>query len=118
MEAVTSVLLERARHDTGLPRMVTASLVGHIALIAVLAAAAAISGRSREPDLREVMSIRSGCHSDMMVLGKICRALIRFIKETVGVKSFYGIKPGQYVKQYGFIPTTITPAVKRVRHTY
>ncbi|HSP90147.1 MAG TPA: energy transducer TonB [Vicinamibacterales bacterium] len=60
MEAVTGVLLERARHDTGLPRMVTASLLGHIALIAVLAAASAISGRTREADLRDVMTISLG----------------------------------------------------------
>ena len=60
MEAVTGVLLERARHDTGLPRMVTASLVGHIALITVLVAASAISGRTREPDLRDVMTISLG----------------------------------------------------------
>jgi protein TonB len=60
MEAVTSVLLERARHDRGLPRMVSASLVGHIALIALLTAASAIGGRSRDPDLREVMTISLG----------------------------------------------------------
>ena len=60
MEAVTSVLLERARHDRGLPRMVTASLVGHIALIAALAAASAISVRTREADLRDVMTISLG----------------------------------------------------------
>ena len=60
MEAVTGVLLERARHDTGLPRMVTASLAGHIALIAVLAAASAIGGRTREADLRDVMTISLG----------------------------------------------------------
>jgi protein TonB len=60
MEAVTSVLLERARHDGGLPRMVTASLVGHVALLAVLAAGSAIGLRSREPDLREVMTISLG----------------------------------------------------------
>lgn len=60
MEAVTGVLLERARHDTGLPRMVTASLLGHIALIAVLAASSAISGRTREADLRDVMTISLG----------------------------------------------------------
>ena len=60
MEAVTSVLIERARHDPGLPRMVTVSLVGHVALIAVLAAASAISGRTRDPDLREVMTISLG----------------------------------------------------------
>ena len=60
MEAVTSVLLERARHDAGLPRMVSASLVAHVALIAVLAAASAISGRTREADLRDVMTISLG----------------------------------------------------------
>ena len=60
MEAVTSVLLERARHDGGLPRMVSASLVGHVALIALLAASAAIGGRSRADDLREVMTISLG----------------------------------------------------------
>jgi TonB family protein len=60
MEAVTSVLLERARHDGGLPRMVTASLVGHVALIAILAAASAISVRTRPADLREVMTISLG----------------------------------------------------------
>jgi TonB family protein len=60
MEAVTGVLLERARHDTGLPRMVTASLVGHIALITVLVAASAVSSRTREPDLRDVMTISLG----------------------------------------------------------
>ena len=60
MEAVTSVLLERARHDPGLPRMVSASLVGHVALIALLVAASAISGRARDPDLREVMTISLG----------------------------------------------------------
>jgi len=60
MEAVTSVLLERARHDRGLPRMVTASLVGHIALITLLVSVSAISGRSRRPDLRDVMTISLG----------------------------------------------------------
>jgi protein TonB len=60
MEAVTSVLLERARHDGGLPRMVSASLVGHVALIALLMAASAIAGRSRADDLREVMTISLG----------------------------------------------------------
>ena len=60
MEAVTSVLLERARHDAGLPRMVSASLVGHVALIAVLVAASAIGGRLRGPDEREVMTISLG----------------------------------------------------------
>jgi protein TonB len=60
MEAVTSVLLERARHDSGLPRMVTASLVGHVALLAVLAAGSAIGLRGREADLREVMTISLG----------------------------------------------------------
>jgi len=60
MEAVTGVLLERARHDAGLPRMVTASLVGHLALITVLVAASAISRRTREPDLRDVMTISLG----------------------------------------------------------
>ena len=60
MEAVTSVLLERARHDEGLPRMVSASLVGHVALVALLVAASAISGRTRDPDLREVMTISLG----------------------------------------------------------
>ncbi|MFO7694758.1 MAG: energy transducer TonB [Vicinamibacterales bacterium] len=60
MEAVTIVLLERARRDAGLPRMVTASLVGHVALITVLAAASAISGRADEPDQRDVMTISLG----------------------------------------------------------
>ena len=60
MEAVTSVLLERARHDAGLPRMVSASLVGHVALIAALVAASAIGGRLRGPDEREVMTISLG----------------------------------------------------------
>jgi TonB family protein len=60
MEAVTSVLLERARHDGGMPRMVSASLVGHVALIALLVAASAIGGRSRADDLREVMTISLG----------------------------------------------------------
>ena len=60
MEAVTSVLLERARHDRGLPRMVTASLVGHVALLAVLAAVSAISARTIDPDLRDVMTISLG----------------------------------------------------------
>jgi TonB family protein len=59
MEAVTSVLLERARHDAGLPRMVSASLVGHIALISVLVAASAIT-RTRGPDEREIMTISLG----------------------------------------------------------
>ena len=60
MEAVTSVLLERARHDAGLPRMVSASLVGHVALVAVMFAASAIGGRLRGPDEREVMTISLG----------------------------------------------------------
>jgi len=59
MEAVTSVLLERARHDAGLPRMVSASLVGHVALISVLVAVSAIS-RTRGPDEREIMTISLG----------------------------------------------------------
>jgi TonB family protein len=60
MEAVTGVLLERARDDRGLPRMVTASLVGHIALAAALIAVSAAGGRSREADLRDVMTISLG----------------------------------------------------------
>jgi TonB family protein len=60
MEAVTSVLLERARHDAGLPRMVSASLVGHVALVAIMVAASAIGGRLRGPDEREVMTISLG----------------------------------------------------------
>jgi TonB family protein len=60
MEAVTSVLLERARHDGGLPRMVSASLVGHVALVALLAAGSAMSRGARADDLREVMTISLG----------------------------------------------------------
>lgn len=60
MEAVTSVLIERARHDAGLPRMVSASLVGHIGLIVALVVVSAISGRLRGPDEREVMTISLG----------------------------------------------------------
>ena len=60
MEAVTSVLLERARHDRGLPRMVSASLVGHVALITVLVAASAITGRTRDADERDIMTISLG----------------------------------------------------------
>jgi len=60
MEAVTSVLLERARHDTGLPRMVSASLVGHVALVALLMAASAIGGRVRGEEERDIMTISLG----------------------------------------------------------
>jgi TonB family protein len=60
MEAVSAVLLERARHDTGLPRMVSASLVGHVALIALVAAGSAMSRGAREPDPREIMTISLG----------------------------------------------------------
>jgi protein TonB len=60
MEAVTSVLLERARHDAGLPRMVSASLVAHLVLITALVIVSAISGRLRGPDEREIMTISLG----------------------------------------------------------
>ena len=60
MEAVTSVLLERARHDAGLPRMVSASLVGHVALVALLMAASAIGGRARSEQERDIMTISLG----------------------------------------------------------
>jgi protein TonB len=60
MEAVTSVLLERARHDAGLPRMVSASLVGHVALVALLMAASAIGGRARGEQERDIMTISLG----------------------------------------------------------
>jgi TonB family protein len=60
MEAVTSVLIERARHDAGLPRMLSASLAGHVVLIAVLIAASAIGGRLRGPEERDVMTISLG----------------------------------------------------------
>lgn len=60
MEAVTSVLLERARHEGGLSRMVTASLAAHAVLVMLLIAASALAGHGREQDLRDVMTISLG----------------------------------------------------------
>ena len=60
MEAVTSVLLERAHHERGLPRMVTASLAAHAVLIAALFVMPTITGRTSERDIRTVMTISLG----------------------------------------------------------
>lgn len=60
MEAVTSVLIERAQGDRGLPRMVTASLVGHVAFFAALIVASALKGPAIEQDVRPVMTISLG----------------------------------------------------------
>jgi TonB family protein len=60
MEAVTSVLVERARGDRGLPRMVTASLVGHVGLVAALIITSALKGPDTVQDLRPVMTISLG----------------------------------------------------------
>jgi TonB family protein len=60
MEAVNSVLLERAHHERGLPRMVSASLVVHAILIAALLVMPSITGRTSERDIRTVMTISLG----------------------------------------------------------
>jgi len=60
MEAVTSVLLERARHEQGLPRYVTASFAAHIVLIVLIVAIPAFTDRPSRSDLREVMTISLG----------------------------------------------------------
>jgi TonB family protein len=60
MEAVTSVLLERARHEQGLPRMVTASLAAHIVLVVLIVTVPVFKGGPRVSDLRDVMTISLG----------------------------------------------------------
>jgi TonB family protein len=60
MEAVTSVLVERAHAEPGLPRMLTASLVLHGVLLAVLVVAPAFRGTRPEDEVRPVMTISLG----------------------------------------------------------
>jgi TonB family protein len=60
MEAVSSVLIERAHHERGLPRMVTASLAVHVVLIAAIILMPPINGRRSEQDIRTVMTISLG----------------------------------------------------------
>jgi len=60
MEAVTSVLLERAHHERGLPRMVTASFAAHLILIAGLLTVPALTGHRPAEDIRTVMTISLG----------------------------------------------------------
>jgi len=60
MEAVSSVLLERAQHEPGLPRMVTASLAVHGVLIALLLVMPSMTGRSSERDIPTLMTISLG----------------------------------------------------------
>jgi TonB family protein len=60
MEAVTSVLLERARHEQGLPRMVTASLAAHVVLVVLVVTVPVFNGGPRASDLRDVMTISLG----------------------------------------------------------
>jgi TonB family protein len=114
MEAVTSVLLDRARHDAGLPRMVTASLVGHIALITVLVAVSAISGRTREPDLRDVMTISLGGApgpnaGGMTMMGSAARPRVEAPPEPVKKPSPL-IPPPTAAKPAMTLPTSTKPA--------
>ena len=60
MEAVTSVLIERAHIERGLPRMVTVSLMAHAVLGAGLILAAPYVTPRSEQDLRPVMTISLG----------------------------------------------------------
>ncbi|MCX6551779.1 MAG: hypothetical protein NTY02_12400, partial [Acidobacteria bacterium] len=60
MEAVTSVLIERAHGDRGLPRMVTASLAAHVVLLAGLILVPAFRGPSPEQEVRPVMTVSLG----------------------------------------------------------
>jgi len=60
MEAVTSVLLERAQRERGLPRMVTASLVLHGMLVAVLILSPSFRGPAADNEVRPVMTISLG----------------------------------------------------------
>jgi len=114
MEAVTSVLLERARHDTGLPRMVTASLVGHIALLTVLAAVSAIGSRTRDPDLRDVMTISLGGAAGpnaggMTMMGSPARPRVETPPEPVKKPSPV-VPPPAAAKPAMTLPTSTRPA--------
>lgn len=60
MEAVTSVLIERAHAERGLPRMVTVSLFAHAVLAAALIAASSFIHPSSEQEVRPVMTIPLG----------------------------------------------------------
>ena len=114
MEAVTSVLLERARHDTGLPRMVSASLAGHIALMAVLVAVSAISGRTRGPDEREIMTISLGGApgpnaGGMTMMGSPARPRVEAPPEPVKKPSPV-VPPPAAAKPEMTLPTSTRPA--------
>jgi len=113
MEAVSVVLLERARHDTGLPRMVSASLVGHIALISVLVAVSAISGRTRGPDEREIMTISLGGApgpnaGGMTMMGSPARPRVEAPPEPVKKPSPV-VPPPAAAKPAMTLPTSIKP---------
>jgi TonB family protein len=60
MEAVSTILLERAQHERGLPRMVTASLAVHVVLIAAIIMMPPVTGRSSERDIPVLMTISLG----------------------------------------------------------
>ncbi len=60
MDAVTTVLLERARDDRGMNRMVTLSTIAHAALGAVVVLVPAIFGTHTARDERPVMTISLG----------------------------------------------------------
>lgn len=60
MEGVTGVLLERAHHAGGLPRMITLSLCAHTAFFAVLILVPAFRGSQPVEDLRPVMTVSLG----------------------------------------------------------
>ncbi|MEI6669983.1 MAG: TonB family protein [Acidobacteriota bacterium] len=60
MEPVTSVLVARAHHVQGLPRMVTVSLAAHGALVAALLLVPALHPPRNSQDLQPVMTISLG----------------------------------------------------------
>jgi len=60
VEAVTSVLIERAHPERGLPRMVTMSLAAHVVLAAVLIVAAPLIRPRSEQEIRPLMTISLG----------------------------------------------------------
>jgi TonB family protein len=60
MEAVTAVLVERARAARGLPRMLTASAAAHATLILAVVLAPALLGRRASEAVRPVMTVSLG----------------------------------------------------------
>lgn len=60
MEAVTSVLIERAHAERGLPRMVTMSLAAHVVLVAGIIVAAPFIRPPTEQEIRPLMTISLG----------------------------------------------------------